>query len=73
MKLRSVGGNDVQLAISDNGIGLPEEFDIDASAGLGLKLVTALCSQIWAAMEYRSDNGTEFVLTFPREIPHSKA
>jgi len=73
ISLKAVDGKDIRLCISDNGAGLPGGFDIDASAGMGLKLVAALCRQIQGGIECRTGNGAAFTLTFPREIPFARA
>jgi PAS domain S-box-containing protein len=52
------------LKISDNGIGLPDDFDIFQSDSLGLKLVTSLTNQIDGNIEINRDGLTEFKITF---------
>jgi two-component sensor histidine kinase len=51
-----------QLIVSDNGIGLPPNFDIENSNSLGLQLVTVLSEQIEAKLQILTDGGTKFVL-----------
>jgi len=53
--------------IKDNGVGLPEGFDIKNSDSLGLQLVNNLSEQIDAEIELNTNNGTEFKIKF-REI-----
>ncbi|MBI4785365.1 MAG: PAS domain S-box protein [Oscillatoriophycideae cyanobacterium NC_groundwater_1537_Pr4_S-0.65um_50_18] len=52
------------LVIQDNGIGLPQNFDIQTTKTLGLTLVQGLAKQIGATIEIKSQQGTEFTLTF---------
>ncbi len=52
------------LEISDNGIGLPSEFDIDTSNHFGLMLVKMLSRQIGGQFLIKCDNGTFCTVTF---------
>jgi two-component sensor histidine kinase len=53
------------LIVSDNGVGLPKEFNIRATKSLGLKLVNFIAHhQLRADIEIRTKNGTEFVFRF---------
>ena len=56
------------LVISDNGIGLPKDFDIEKSKSLGLKLVKNLTSQLQGNFTIDSENnwGTRFEFTLSR-------
>lgn len=51
-----------RMVISDNGIGLPQDFDIRESDSLGLELVNSLVDQLDGEIHYSSDNGTTFDL-----------
>ena len=54
------------LKIKDNGIGLPEGFDVNKTRSLGMRLVYLLSEdQLEGKVEIGSDNGTEFIITFP--------
>ena len=55
----------VVLAISDNGVGLPEGFDITGTEGLGMALVKALADQLDGHLTWSSVKGTEWRITFP--------
>ena len=56
------------LQISDNGKGLPADFDLESSSTLGLKLVKILTKQIKAKMNYSNLNGTEFSVIFSENL-----
>jgi len=58
----------IELSVRDEGRGLPADFDLDSTSGLGLQIIRALSTQLNAKVEMRRrDPGTEFVLTAPRE------
>jgi len=53
------------LKVTDNGIGLPEDFDARKSESLGLQLVYLLGEgQLSGMVEIKQNNGTCFILTF---------
>jgi two-component sensor histidine kinase len=52
------------LSVSDNGIGIPEDIEIEDLDSLGLQLVTSLVDQLDGELELRRDNGTEFIIRF---------
>jgi two-component sensor histidine kinase len=58
--------NSAVISVRDDGVGLPPDFDLKRSKGLGMRIVAGLLEQLQAAISHRGDsNGTEFVLTFP--------
>jgi two-component sensor histidine kinase len=60
------------LTVSDDGAGLPEEFDMTASAGFGLRLVRTLAAQIGARIAVVNCNpGTAFEVRVPRAVAPS--
>ena len=59
--LRSVNQNDIELLVSDNGVGLPENLDIRKTKSLGLHLVTILAEdQLQGEIKLNKSEGTEF-------------
>jgi two-component sensor histidine kinase len=55
----------VQLIFKDNGIGLPNDFDIDKSESLGLHLVKILAeNQLQGELELVRKQGTEYKIGF---------
>jgi PAS domain S-box-containing protein len=55
----------MRMAISDNGIGMPEGFVIESAHSLGLRVVQILVKQLDGTMTFTSHNGTQFEMTFP--------
>lgn len=64
IKLRKLENCKQQLEISDNGTGLPAEFDITKKKSLGLMLVTSLVDQMKGKLSVNSNNGTSYNITF---------
>ena len=56
-------GNKLLLTISDNGIGMPPNFDLQNANSLGMKLVYNLTKQIGGTIKMESRHGTTFTLT----------
>lgn len=52
------------LIISDDGVGLPEDFNITTTKTLGLQLVNMLCKQLKSELTFRNFKGAEFTLKF---------
>ncbi len=64
----SYGGTNVILIVSDNGIGIPEDFNLEDSSSLGLQLVKILVDQLEGQIELNRDSGTEFTIRFTVQI-----
>jgi PAS domain S-box-containing protein len=52
----------VELSVSDNGVGIPEELDLANASTLGLQLVALLADQLSAEILIQRANPTRFVL-----------
>jgi len=52
------------MTVSDNGMGIPENLDIEDLDSLGLQLVTSLVDQLDGELELKSNKGTEFTIRF---------
>jgi PAS domain S-box-containing protein len=55
------------LAVSDDGVGIPESIDIENPDTLGIQLVNALVDQLDGKFELKRANGTEFTIMFAVE------
>ncbi len=59
-------GNQVELLIKDNGVGMPEDFD-SGKQTLGLRLIKILAQQLEAEYRYgSSESGTVFSINFEK-------
>jgi len=65
ISLKYLAANKLQVLITDNGIGIPEEFDIEHASSLGLQLVQLLSEQISAELTIQRRNPTSFSLIIP--------
>ena len=52
------------LAVSDDGIGLPEDVDPSTTESLGLQLVDTLTRQLGGTLRIHRGNGTQFEIAF---------
>ena len=57
--------NKIILFIQDNGVGFPEEYDLEKSESLGMQLIQALTSQLDGDLVVSRENGTSFKISFP--------
>ena len=57
--------NKLLLKVSDNGKGIPKDFDITKSESLGLRLVYNLTSQLNGKVEFFNNSGTTVKINFP--------
>lgn len=55
------------LEVDDDGVGLPDDLDIQNTTTLGLQLVNSLTSQIDGELDLKRDDGTRFKITFKEE------
>jgi two-component sensor histidine kinase/CheY-like chemotaxis protein len=56
------------LSVSDDGVGIPEDFNFERSESLGIQLVYLLAGQISGTVKVERKNPTRFVIRFPLEI-----
>lgn len=71
-KIADNGPEMVELIVSDNGVGIPEEIDFRNSKSLGLRLITNLVEhQLHGKIELNRSNGTEFNIRF-KEVKYKK-
>lgn len=60
-----------QLVVADDGVGLPDNVEIESSGTLGLRLVKSLATQLEGTIRSSDDNGTTVCIKF--EIPGKEA
>jgi PAS domain S-box-containing protein len=63
--LASENGDHVLLSVRDDGVGIPEDVDVEGATTLGLQLVTLLVEQLAGELEIQRANPTLFSVRFP--------
>ncbi|OQX84783.1 hypothetical protein B6D60_08760 [candidate division KSB1 bacterium 4484_87] len=56
--------NNVTLSIRDDGVGLPDNIDVNKTDSLGFSLIHTLIDQIQGTLKIKREQGTEFLITF---------
>lgn len=64
--IRMAPGDEVELSVSDDGVGMSEGGEGERRGSLGLTLVRLLTEQLEGSMEVSSVGGTAFRIRFPR-------
>lgn len=59
------GDNKCELAVSDNGIGLPDNFNLKSAKTMGLQLVDSMVKQMKGEIKVDGRGGASFKITFP--------
>jgi PAS domain S-box-containing protein len=63
--LRTTDDNEIELAVKDNGVGMPDGFDITHTLSLGLKIVNLLAEdQLGGKLEVDKNGGARFIVRF---------
>lgn len=57
-----------ELVISDNGVGLPENFNMDETESLGMNLMRGLTDQLDGTFLLENKNGLKIIITFRKNI-----
>jgi two-component sensor histidine kinase len=61
-------GEEAAIQVRDNGVGLPEGFDLESSPGLGLKIVRGVVEQdLGGRLELESRGGVTARVRFPKQ------
>lgn len=66
ISFKNTGKEFYQLIISDNGVGLPEDFDIDETESLGMNLMRGLADQLDGTFALENKNGLKITVTFKK-------
>lgn len=64
VKFKAKDINKYNLIIADNGVGIPDNIDIEKTNSLGLNLVKLLTNQISGTLNVNRKNGTVFDISF---------
>ncbi len=69
--LRPEGEDQVFLEVSDNGAGLPVDFEARRGKSLGMQLISDLARQLGGRLDIGPGPGSRFQVVFPRVRQHS--
>ena len=69
IRLTHIEDDQLKMVIRDNGVGLPNGFDLANGGSLGSEIIQSLTDQIEAKIEYWNDNGAVFQIIFS-EMPN---
>lgn len=65
VSLEKQGQDSLHMTVQDDGVGLPENFDLESTQGFGFLLVRALAQQVRGTIEWNRNGGTAFLFTVP--------
>jgi PAS domain S-box-containing protein len=68
VELRATSEDLVQLTVSDNGIGIPAQFDLSQTKSLGLQLVQDFVNQLEGSVRIERQQGTIVEISFPCSV-----
>ncbi len=61
------------LSVKDDGVGIPQDFDINKADSFGMKIISSLVKQIRGGLEILRDGGSEFRISFRNLKPSDLA
>jgi two-component sensor histidine kinase len=65
VSIRSGANNSVEMTVSDNGAGIPDDVDLESPRTFGLSLVMILARQLSGEVRMERNGGSRFIVTFP--------
>jgi PAS domain S-box-containing protein len=67
--LEQIDAGFIRLSVTDDGVGLPADLELDNAHSLGLQLVTLLADQLGGTIDMQRSGPTRFVLKFMPKKP----
>ncbi len=58
--------NEIKCTISDDGVGIPKDFNIEELNSYGMELIQTLVMQLEGSLEIKNQNGTQINITIPK-------
>lgn len=71
VKLHNLDDESLELSVSDDGLGIPEEIELETARTMGLNLIQTLTKQLNGKLELDRENGTAFTIRF-KELKYKK-
>lgn len=72
IRLKKIENETYQLIISDNGVGVPEHFELKNRNSLGMNLMHGLSSQVDGTFNIENKNGLTITINFKAAKKHKK-
>jgi two-component sensor histidine kinase len=66
VSLKEVSPEEYQITVTDDGVGLPEDFTPEGTESLGWRLITALSEQLNGELQVSGTEGTSVSIRFPK-------
>lgn len=66
IKLSLVNHGNIQLEVSDNGVGVEEDFDLETKQSIGTWVINVLLRRLEAEVNIERVEGTRFMITFEK-------
>ncbi len=57
--------NNIVIILRDNGVGIPDNINIEQSDSFGLTLIKLLVNNLEGKIEYVKENGTKVIISLP--------
>jgi len=73
IELHQINQNQISLIISDDGIGLPEDFSLEDTTSLGMEMMKALSKQLGGKFEIENQDGITIKTRFTLVDKHRQA
>jgi two-component sensor histidine kinase len=70
IEFTNIEDDNYQLKVSDDGVGVPEDFSLKTGNSMGLNLVSLLTRQLKGSFEAKNNNGAQFIINFKMKNKH---
>ncbi len=61
--------DEIKLTVSDNGVGLPDDFELRSGKTIGLWIIDVMLKKLDGRISYETkDKGSLFQISFPAEV-----
>jgi two-component sensor histidine kinase len=70
IELSEIDDEKVWLRFSDNGVGMPENVDVQNPESLGLQIIMSLITQLHGEYVLQRENGVKWEIAFPYKKDH---
>ncbi|HEB02953.1 MAG TPA: PAS domain S-box protein, partial [Nitrospirae bacterium] len=64
VEIKKYDQDKIQMVVSDNGCGIPDNIDLETADTMGMRIVNTLVGQLNGTMEVHNSGGTAFIINF---------